>query len=289
MNKKLFVFFVTLTAVVTSSISSAGSLDQGYALINAGNDDKAAELFCGYAKTNPNDGNTTAEALAMCGRLLDLMSEQISEKAEKKCYWGKQGDPSCMEKEVANLNAKFGPESFRYEHSILYIPYTGSQYKTIRSKFAKSPYGDEAEFYLLLKELKGTPESIIPKVKSFLSKHGSGEWNRKGLLLWARLNEDLWAIHKSSNLIMYNDKVAPEEMLVRAEKFRKEALSTYKKLMSNSGTFEGDVASKEYSRLSANQDDGIVYSITEDSFPGSLAAWGIVTGGKSKVFELGDK
>jgi hypothetical protein len=181
-----------------------------------------------------------------------------------------------MKRHVATYNAKFGQGSFEYEHAVLYIPYTGVHYKTLLAKFSNNKYVPEADFYLLLKSLVGHPDNVLPKIKTFLAKYKSGEWNRKGLLLWARVNEDIWYVHRKWSWVLFNQQIAPEELVVRAERYRQEALKTYQKLMKESkNTFEGISAAKEYGLLSASQDDGVTYSIVNDSSAGTLHSWGV--------------
>lgn len=271
----LFVVAVAV-AMAYPQISNAGDLDAGYSMQTAGQAEQAADFFCGYANAQPNNGTYTPEALAMCGRLLDELSDIFTERAEKKCYWGRSGDPSCMEAEVSRLNARFGAGSFRYVHNLLSLIYTGVQYQTMLSRFSNSKYAEEADFYLLLRGLIGHPDTVLPKIKSYLSRHKGGEWRRKGLLLWARVNEDIWYVHRKWSWVLYNNAIAPDELIIRAEPYRQEAQKTYKELMKDAGTFEGRAAAAEYAKLNAGQEDTIVYGIVEDSYPGTLRlSWGV--------------
>lgn len=275
---RLISFFVAAIAVAIAypQISVAGDLDAGYSLQAANQAEQAADFFCGYANAQPNNGTYTPEALAMCGRLLDELSDILTERAEKKCYWGKSGDPSCMEAEAGRLNARFGAGSFRYVHNLLSLVYTGAQYQTVLSRFSNSKYADEADFYILLRGLVGHPDVVLPKIRSYLSRHKSGEWNRKGLLLWARVNEDIWYIHRKWSWVLYNYTIAPDELIIKAEPYRQEAQKAYKALMKSASTFEGKVAAAEYAKLDAGQEDPVLYSIVEDSHPGTLRlSWGM--------------
>ncbi len=259
------------------SMASAGDLDQGLTLMKSGQLGAAAEFFNSFVQTHPKDKKQTPEALAMTGRILDAMADYLTGEAEKKCYWGrsKERSPECMRAEAESLNAKYGAGAFQYEHAILYIFYTGSHFKELLSKFPKSSYAAEAEFYLLLHNLAGHPDVVLPRIKEYLSSHKRGEWNRRALLLWARVNEDIWFVHRNWSWVLYNDQVSPEDLMIRAEPYRQEALRTFRDLMKDKDTFEGKAAAREYASLDANSDDGVTYSIVNDSSPGTLAAWGV--------------
>lgn len=276
MKIKIALFIVT-AAVIFSINARADGIDEGRELLSNGDLKAAAEFFNRYALANPKDSKNTPEALALCGRALDAMADVLTGAAEHACYWAKGGSrtPACMEKEVGSFNAKYGNGAFRFDNAIAYIYYTGSHYRQILDRFPKGPYAPEADFYLLLHGLIGHPDAILSKVKEFLSKYPKGEWNRKGLLMWARVNEDIWYVHRKWSWVLFNDKIAPDELTVRAEKYRQEALRTYEKLMKDKGTFEGNTAAKEYAVLKDSQDDMATYSIVEDSIPGTLSKWGI--------------
>ncbi len=257
--------------------ASAGDLDEGKRLLSSGDIQGAAAFFNRYANEHPNDSKTTPEALALCGRALDALADSFTGTAEKSCYWSKGGSrtPACMEAQAAALNARFGADAFRYEHAITFIFYTGNHYRKILEKFQRSDYATEAEFYLLLRELIGHPDTVLPRIKSFLSKHSSGEWNQRGLLLWARVNQDIWYVHRKWSWVLFNDQVSPEELIIRAEPYRQEALRSFEKVMRERNTFEGKHAAEEYELLKNNKEDAITYSIVNDSSPGTLSQWGI--------------
>ncbi len=273
-NVYMIASFFLLSLFAISGESLAGELDMGYNLEAQGRLEDAAQFFCSWSNQHPNQ-RKTPEALLKCARILDTLSETVSERAEKRCYWGKKGSPSCMKQDVAKLNAKYGAGSFKYDHSLLYIPYTGIHYRQILNRFPRSKYADEADFYILLRELVGHPDTVLPKIKSFLSRHSGGEWNRKGLLLWARVNEDVWHIHRKWSWVLYNYQISPDELTVRAEPYRQEALRTYKKLKGKGSTFEGQAAAREYAILNSGRDDGNIYSIVNDSNAGTIETWGI--------------
>jgi len=266
---KRMVFFIIVAfflGIASFTPANAGNLDNGYAMLNLGQFQQAANFFCGYARA----GKNVPESLALCGRLLDKISDSLTGSAEKKCYWNKKGSYECMQREASILNSRFGHSSFTFNHNLLSIVYTGAQYRIIISKFPHSRYRPEADFYLLLKSLRGHPTIVLPRIKAFISKYSSGVWHRKGLLLWARVNEDIWYVHKKWSWVLYNYTLAPDELVIRAEPYRQEALKAYRELKKYHNTFEGITAAIEYLKLKANQDDGVLYSIVNDSYPGTL-------------------
>ncbi|MFH0799571.1 MAG: hypothetical protein V2A66_05245 [Pseudomonadota bacterium] len=266
---------VSLLALVSTAF--AAELDQGKQMMSAGDLQGAAEFFNRYAASHPDDSKATPEALALCGRTLDALADSLTGSAEKRCYWGKGGGggPDCMQREASSFNAKFGEGAFRYEHAITYIVYTGSHYRRLLDRFPKSDYAAEADFYLVLHDLQGQPDVVLPKIKAFLSRHPKGEWNLRGLLLWARVNDDVWYVHKKWSWVLYNSQISQDELIIRAEPYRQEALRTYERLMKEKGTFEGRAAEREYALLNANKENGTVYSIVNDSSPGTLSSWGV--------------
>ncbi len=256
--------------------AGADELDQGKALMKT-QPEQAAELICRWAQAHPKEKKRTPEALALCGRLLDRLQDGLTERAEKKCYWAKGAPrtPACMQAEAQGLNARFGSGSFAYEHAITYIPYTGVQYRRLLSDFPKSSWAAEADFYTLLREVRGHPDKVLPRIKAFLKRRPRGEWNRRGRLLWARVNEDVWFVHRKWSWVLFNSAIAPDELLIRAEPYRQEALRTYRDLMKDKKSFEGRAAAQEFLKLQAQQEDGVTYSIVNDSSPGTLDKWGI--------------
>jgi transposase len=276
MKRIAIAVMLIVASLATSRVASADALDQGRTLMRQGNLEAAAQFFNGYANAHPGDKKLSPEALAMTGRIMDALADSLTGAAEKKCYWKKGGsrDPDCMRREAASFNAKLGAGAFQYEHAITFIAYTGSHYRELLARYPKSKYTTEARFYLLLRELGGHPDQVLPKIKAFSSKYGKGEWSRIAQLLWARVNEDIWYVHREWSWVIYNEMVDPEEMIIRAEPYRQEALRTYKKLMGKKD-YVGMAATKEYERLSANQADGHVYSIVNDANPKTLSAWGV--------------
>lgn len=273
----IIVFFVAAVLAASGKIL-ADELDRGHDLVKSGQLEAAAEFFNRYANAHPNDKKKTAEAYAWCGRILDAKADQFTGEAERLCYWvrGAPRTPACMEKEAEKLNARFGAGAFRYEHAVTYIPYTGVHYRRLLDRFPKSRYAPEADFYLLLHSLTGHPDVVLPRIKAFCKRHPKKEWHRRCQLLWARANEDIWYIHRKWSWVLYNYQIAPEELVVRAETYRQEALRTYKQLMRDKKSFEGKIAAREYAQLKANRDDNMVYSIVNDSMPGTLESWGVI-------------
>lgn len=272
--------FAALASFQFINFASADELDQGKALVKEGKLLDACEFFNQYVVSHPDDKKKTPEAYAWCGRILDAMADSLTEQAEKRCYWnpGSPKSPACMEGEASKFNSKYGDGAFRYEHNITYINYTGSHYKKIREKFPNSEYAAEADFYLLLRDLAGHPDTVLPKIKAFLKSHSKGEWYRRGLLLWARINEDIWYIHRKWSWVLYNSAISEDELIVRAEPYRREALRTFDVLRKDAKTREGQIAQREYDLLKANGEDKVTYGIVTDATPGTLSDWGIDVG-----------
>jgi hypothetical protein len=261
---------------VNIASASADALDQGRDLMRHGRLEAAAQFFNDYARTHPRDKKLAPEALAMAGRILDALADSLTGEAEKKCYWRKGGSrtPACMQREADAFNAKFGPGSFEYEHAITFISYTGAQYRELLRRYPNSKYATEARFYILLRNLVGHPDVVLPRIREFYSKYGKGEWKDRAQLLWARVNEDVWHVHRNWSWVIYNERLDQDELIIKAEPYRQEALKTYSKLKKKKG-FVGERARAEYEILNANRDDGHIYSIVNDSSPKTLAAWGV--------------
>jgi len=274
MKRFFLCFFASLLLCffLVVGVAFASEYDDAKNLIQSGQVEAGAQMLARMISAKP-----TPEALLLLGRSLDRLQDLFSERAEKTCYWAKGGggSPACMQSEASRLNATYGAGSFKFVTDIAYIPYTGTHYQEVVSKFPKSSQAAEAEFHLLLKNLVGHPDVVLPKVKDYLNRHSGGEMNRKALLLWARVNEDVWYIHRDWSWVLYNERVSPEDLIVRAEPYRQEALKTFEKIMNKySGTFEGDAAKREYNLLKGTQNDGETYSILADTVGGSPDKWG---------------
>ncbi len=268
----LFVFVV----VPQLATPAEDPLAAGAAFVQEGKLEAAAAFSARYAQAHPTDKKQTPEALAWSGRLLDLLADRFSGEAERRCYWGKRSPRStaCMEKEAQKLNARFGAGAFQPAKAIAYLPYTGVHYRTLLKRFPKSSFATEAQFFLLLHALVGKPEKVLPRVSAFYQKHRQREWRRRSQLLWARVNQDVWHVHREWSWVLYDDRISTEEGIIRSEPYRQEALRAYKKLMRKKDTI-GKIAAREYALLDDYQDDEHLYSIVNDSNPGTLLSWGV--------------
>lgn len=276
MMRKIMLQILACVLLSSAAAAYADALDQGREMMRQGRLDAAAQFFSDYARTHPKDKKLAPEALAMAGRMLDALADSLTGEAEKKCYWRKGGSrsPACMQREADSFNARFGSGSFVYEHAITFISYTGAQYRELLNRYPKSKYATEARFYLLLRNLTGHPDVVLPRIKEFFSKYGKGEWKDRAQLLWARVNQDIWHVHRNWSWVLYNEKLDQDELIIKAEPYRQEALRAYSKLKKKKG-FVGERARSEYEILKANRDDGHIYSIVNDSSPKTLAAWGV--------------
>lgn len=266
--------FISLLLCFSSliGIANASEFDNAKQMIMSGQVEAGAQTLARLVQTSPSP-----EALLLLGKALDRLQDLFSERVEKTCYWGhgSAGTPACAQSETEKLNAIYGAGAFKFVTDIAYVPYTGIHYKELVSKYSGSSEAQEAEFQLLLKDLVGHPSIILSKVKKFLDKHSSGDVGRKALLLWARVNKDVWYIHRSWSWVIYNETISPDELVVRAEPYRQEAMKSYEKIISKyGGTFEAQAAQTELNLLKNNQNDGEVYSILQDTVGGSPDKWG---------------
>ena len=266
----LFLFLTFFSANLFAS-----SADDVRKLAASGELEKAA--LQAYITSGGKDG---AEMLALTARLLDELHDQFSERYEKKCYWvsGAPQTPECMKKGAKELNEKFGNNAFRYigGESIAYIEYTGSHYERILKKYKKSSFAEEAEFYLLLQDLQGHPDAVLKRVQRYREKHKSGEWGRRANLLWARVNEDVCFVWRKWTWVVYNGTISDDELIIKSEPYRQEALRTYESLIKNdAGSLEAKLAAEDLQKLKTQGDDGALYSITNDSAPGTWKKWGL--------------
>lgn len=275
----------SLTAALAALLLFAGAvgasaaddpLAAGATFVREGKLEAAAAFYARYAQAHPTDKKHAPEALAWSGRLLDLLADRFSGAAERHCYWGKRSPRStaCMEGEAQKLNARFGAGAFQSAKAIAYLPYTGVHYRTLIERFPKSDFATEAHFFLLLHALVGKPEKVLPRVRAFCRKHRKAAWKRRCQLLWARVNQDIWHVHREWSWVLYNDRISAEEGIIRSEPYRQEALRTYKKLMRKKDAV-GKAAAREYQLLDDYQDDGQLLSIVNDSSPGTLFSWGV--------------
>ena len=213
-----------------------------------------------------------AKSLFDKGMKLDKMSDSLTEKAEKGCYWGKKKERSnsCLQDYVKKFNAEFGGGAFELVSELNIIRYTGVDFKKLMKEFPKSSYAGEADLYIVSRDLVGNPDVVLPKVENFLDRHPSGEAYRKGLLLSARLNQDIWWIHKKWSWVLYNGKVSEEELATKAEVYREKALKLFGEVSQKFGrSAEGKAARAESALLKTGKDDGKIYGIINESLTGT--------------------
>ncbi|MBI4126652.1 MAG: hypothetical protein HY465_04085 [Deltaproteobacteria bacterium] len=253
--------------------------DTAKTYLKQGASEVAAQSFVSFAFSNPKN-KKAPEALAMAARILDKLQDAITERYEKQCYWAKGAPrtPACMEAGARELNTHFGEGAFHYigGTEIAFLEYTGSHYRHIAEHYAKSDFADEADFYLLLHNLKQHPDIVLPMIQAFLKRHSKGEWHRRGLLLWARVNEDVHFIWKKWSWVVYNGVISDDELIIKAEPYRREAVAAFEKVIkTGKGSFEGKAAQRDLAQFRLNGTDGTIYSITNDSSPGTWEVWGI--------------
>jgi len=253
-NIFLIILFVTLNLTATAKESKS----EGDNLFEAGQYESAAKWYA---------GKNTSHDLLCLAKSLEKMSDQINTTAERKCFRSKGGGGGeCMKKYAESLNEIYGPGSFEYAEHLVFIRYTGAHYKKIEEGFPKSDEAAEAAYMNLTKNLVGHPDAVLPRITLFLKKYPDGEWHRKSLLLWARINEDIWWIHRKWSWVLYNWTLSEEELIVKAEPYRQEALKTFEQMIKkHSNTDEGKAAKMEYELLKKYQDDGRLYGIINEA------------------------
>lgn len=246
----------------------ADAVEDARALLQQGQVEPAADAFLAVVTGAPNDAKRTPAALVGLARALENMSDIVNTRAENECY-RKKGSPksaACMHQFAARLSQKYGAGSFEYMEQLIIIRYTGAHYRQVMERFPKSPEAAGADYYLLTKNVVGKPDEVLPRVQAFLKRHPEGEWYRKGLLLLARLNEDIWWIHRNWWWLLYNWNFSQDDAVVRAEPYRQEALRTFSMIMKKFGkTDEGKIAEKEHALLKAYKSDDKLYGIVNDA------------------------
>jgi len=170
-----------------------------------------------------------------------------------------------MEGFVKKYNAEHGAGSFELLPQLNVIRYTGVHFKQLMEKFPDSSYAGEADYHLLTKNLVGSPDEVFPKVKEFLKRHPSGEWNCKGQMLLGRLNQDIWWIHKKWSWVLYNWKMTEEDLIVKAEPYRQEGIRIFEKVSKDCKGEIKEVAQAEAKLLKAHKDDGKFYGIVNET------------------------
>ncbi len=256
---KRILFILIIAVLFISAISHAEKAASGT--------EEAARALARAIDNDPKNEGSTPELLIKLGTLLEGMVDSVNTKAERECFrsGGSKGAP-CMKAYAEKLNAVYGKGSYEYNEHLVVIKYTGIQYKRAAGEFPKSKMAPEAEYLFLSKNLVGKPDDVLPRIKAFMKKYPSGEWGRRGLLLWARINEDIWWVHRKWAWILYGWSISPEELIVRAEPYRQKALKSFQELIVKDGkTEEGHAAKKEYELLKKYEDDGRIYGIINES------------------------
>ena len=269
---KLSVFAVFLAFIAVTLLSAKAFASAGDDLFNSKQYEAAADVFAADLQQNSSNAKKAAYDLLMLGQSLDKALSEINTKAERSCFRsgkggsGGGGGKLCMVEFAEKLNAKYGPASFFYDEQQILIVYTGAQFRTILEKYPQSDVAEQADYLLLSKKLIGHPDTVLPQIKDFIERNKSGEFNRKGRLLWARINEDIWVIHRKWSWVLYNWSISPEELIVKAEPYRQEAIRSFESLIKDAPrSEEGKAAKKELEQLKKYEDDGKIYGIINES------------------------
>lgn len=273
MKKFNLLAIIGLLAFFAAAIFSGDVFaSAGESLFSSKQYEAAADVFTAELQQNSANPKKTAYNLLMLGQSLDKALGEINTKAERECFRsgkggsGGGGGKLCMMEFAEKLNAKYGPASFVYDEQQILLVYTGAQFRTILEKYPKSDVAAQADYLLLSKKLIGSPDAVLPQIKDFIERNKSGEFNRKGQLLWARINEDIWVIHRKWSWVLYNWSISPEELIVKAEPYRQEAIRSFEELIKAAPrSEEGKAAKKELELLKKYQDDGKIYGIINES------------------------
>ncbi len=217
--------------------------------------------------------STEAMNLLKTAQDLEGKTSAFTEIAEKRCYWIPKAPKTqeCMQQEVEKMNAKYGAGAFVFNPQLNIVHYSGVHYEQLLRDYPGTDAASEADYHLLNKQLIGHPDVVLPRVKDFLARHRDGKWQAAGLLLWARLNEDIWYIHRKWSWVLYNGTVSPEELIVKSEPYRQEALKTFERLTKEFKKFpEAKIAEKEHALLKDYKTDGKLYGIVNETGLGSV-------------------
>lgn len=246
--------FCTTVSAKDSTLSEAEKLYKG------GGYGNAADLLMPAVSS----GQADPKAVILYGKCLEGMTEEINTAAEMRCYRGKGGSPTpnCMQSYAETMNSKYGAGSFEYNPSLVTIKYTGVHFGSAGLEAGGSEVAAEAAYNRLGKELVGSPSEVLSRINGFLEKYPKGEWNRKGQLLLARINEDIWWVHRNWAWLLYNWDMSQDELIVRGEKYRQTAMEAFKKVK---GGPEGKAAKKELNMLLKYKSDGKMYGIVNES------------------------
>lgn len=246
---------------------------EGDRLFDSGKFEEAAKWYLAFVRNNPNKSKETQAALIKIGHSLENIVDAINTTAERVCF--RSGNSSkgaaCMNKYAENLNAAYGAGAFEYSEQMVVIRYTGGHYKKVAEEFPNSDIAPEAAYLLLSKNLVGHPDEVLPKVEKYMDEYKTGFWGRKGRLLWARINEDVWWIHRKWSWVIYNWQISQEELIVKAEPYRQKALKAFDDLIKKDGSSEeGEIAKQERELLKNYKDDGRLYGIVNESSMGGV-------------------
>lgn len=282
--KKLITIFGVMTLLLLASQAFAkNGMEEGDNLFKAGSYKEAAKWYQNYANTQAKGDKEKAEALGKFGQSLEKLSDGYSADAEKKCYWQSRAGTVCMENYVKQLNAEWGDGAFEYVANLNIIKFAGGFYKQLSASSSDESVICDADFNTLSRNTLGQPDEVLARVDSFMQKYPDGACYRKGLLLKARLNEDLWYIHLKWSFVLYNWRLSEEELIVRSEKYRNEAVKLYEELISKfKRTPEAEIAKKELKLVKAHKTDGKLYGIINESMVQGISADGFKQEGSWK-------
>lgn len=246
----------------SSLIAADAEVKQAQEMFKNSDFSGAADVLSSYVSAK--GAQVDPDVLLLYGKCLDKLTTKINTDAEIRCYRssGAPRTPKCMFDYAARLNTKYGAGSFEFFPSIISIKYQGAQFDRVVSEFPNSKAAAEADYLKLTKNLIGRPDEVLPKIQAFLQKYSSGEWNRKGMLLWARINENIWWIHKNWSWVLYNGAISEDELIIKGEEYRQEAIRSYKKVK---GGEEGKAASEELKLILDNKSSGKMYGILNES------------------------
>lgn len=267
---KLVVASAVISLFLWPTLSYADDpIAQARDALNAGNAATATEQLTQVLASHQEKEKVRAQALLLLGQALERNLDAFNTDAEMKCFRRGRGGARCMDQYAASLNAKYGVGAFAYAPEIVVLRYTGSHYRDVLDGWAGTDFAAEASFRLLEKNVIGKPDDVLQGVRAFLDRNPGGEWSRRGRLLWARLHQDIWWIHRNWAWLLYNWNYSEDELVIRGEKFRKEALRAYEELVKKNGrTEEGKAAKRELELLKQNKDDGVLYGIVNEVMVG---------------------
>ena len=246
----------------------AGPVEDAERALAAGDALAAANLLAPVVRDRSGAAKERAKALVLMGQALERQRTHWNDEAEQRCYRSRGGGAACMKQFAAELNARYGAGAFVHEPDLNILRYTGVHYQEAG---AGGEGGDAAaaQYHALEKNLVGKPDDVLPRVQAFLEKYPRGEWNRRGRLLLARLNEDIWWIHRNWWWLLYDWQYSEDELIIRGEKYRKAALQAYQEVLKVKKSDEvGQAARREYELVKANQSDNVLYGILTESMLG---------------------